>query len=93
MSDRVPINCEDALRLLAAFLDQELPADDRQAVERHLDTCRSCFSRAEFELRLKREMSRLGREESSATFERRVRGLIASFSTAPAADPADGPQA
>jgi anti-sigma factor (TIGR02949 family) len=90
MSDPEPISCEDALRRLAAFLDQELPGDDRLSVERHLETCRSCFSRAEFERRLKREMTRLGREEVSPTFERRVRGLIASFSTAPGAEPADG---
>lgn len=49
-------SCEDALQVLAEYLDGEL--DDRapgarRGLERHLAICRSCYSRAEFEKRLK----------------------------------------
>jgi anti-sigma factor (TIGR02949 family) len=82
MSDPNPIDCDEALRLLAAFLDHELHFDERQGVERHLQMCRSCFSRAEFERRLKGEMTRLRSEEVSPGFEERVRRLLGSFSPA-----------
>lgn len=79
MSDLKPINCDEALRLLAAFLDRELYFDDRGDVERHLEACRSCFSRAEFERRLKGEITGLGREAVRPGFEERVLRLIGSF--------------
>lgn len=90
MSTPKPIDCEEALRLLAAFLDHELHPTEREGVERHLEICRSCFSRAEFERRLKAEIGRLGREEISTAFELRVRRLLASFPTAAGGEPADG---
>ena len=80
MSDPHPIDCDEALRLLAAFLDHELHSDEREGVERHLQMCRSWFSRAEFERRLKGEITRLRSEEVSPGFEERVRRLIGSFS-------------
>lgn len=93
MSDPKPVNCEEALRQLAAFLDDELHADTREGIERHLEMCRSCFSRAEFERRLKGKIGRLGREEISPGFEQRVRQLLASFATVPPGEPADGSRA
>jgi anti-sigma factor (TIGR02949 family) len=83
MNNPTPINCEEALRQLAAYLDDELQAGAHEGVGRHLDTCRSCFSRAEFERRLKGEINRLGREAIPLSFERRVRRLLGSFTTDP----------
>jgi anti-sigma factor (TIGR02949 family) len=93
MSDPNPINCDEALRLLAAFLDHELHVDEQEGVERHLQACRSCFSRAEFERRLKGEITRLRREEVPPGFEERVRRLLGSFSALSDAEPGDGSQA
>ncbi len=93
MSEPNPIDCDEAMRLLAAFLDHELHFDERGGVERHLQACRSCFSRAEFERRLKGEITRLRCEEVSPGFEERVRRLLGSFSALSDAEPADGSQA
>ena len=90
MSDSTTIDCEEAVRLLAAFLDDELPAGARAGVDRHLERCRSCFSRAEFERRLKAEIASLGREEVTPRFEERIRRLLADFAAPPAGAPADG---
>jgi len=90
MSDLKPIDCEEALRLLAAFLDHELHFDEREGLERHLETCRSCFSRAEFERRLKGEIAGLRREEVPPGFEERVRRLIGSFGASSDGKSADG---
>jgi anti-sigma factor (TIGR02949 family) len=93
MSDSKPITCDEALRMLAAFLDGELHLETGKAVSQHLEVCRSCFSRSEFERRLKGEMNRLGREEITPGFEERVRRLLGSFSASSVGEPADGSQA
>lgn len=79
MSESTPIGCEEALRLLAEFLDGELHEEARGSVDRHLARCRSCFSRAEFERRLKDEIARLRLEEITPGFEARIRRLLAAF--------------
>jgi predicted anti-sigma-YlaC factor YlaD len=79
MNTPTTIDCEEALRLLALYLDGELGSVEHAGVKGHLSICRSCYSRAEFERRLKGELAKLRREDASATFERRIRKLIGSF--------------
>jgi len=73
------IRCQEAMRLLAAYLDDELTRPEHLDVERHLAACRSCFSRAEFERRLKAQLSDLGRREPAPEFSARLRGLVRRF--------------
>lgn len=75
-------SCEDALRLLAAHLDRELDAPASQQVERHLEICRTCYSRAEFEKRLKERVAELGQEPVRAELTDRVQTLIRTFNVA-----------
>jgi anti-sigma factor (TIGR02949 family) len=53
-------SCEDAIRLLADHLDRELDREARSEMERHLERCRTCWSRAEFERRLRASLAELG---------------------------------
>ena len=89
MSDDQPMSCEEAVRLLAAFLDGELHGGPQQTLEQHLAACRGCASRAEFERRLKAEIGRLRHETVPPTFDDRVRHLLDSFSPS-VTGPADG---
>ena len=75
-------SCEEALRLLASYIDGELAGDERIDLERHLQTCRSCYSRAEFETRLKTQLGELRRRPVSPAFEERIRRLIRRFEPA-----------
>lgn len=72
-------SCEDALRVLAAHLDGELATPANEELEQHLQKCRSCYSRAEFERRLKASLAELGREDIRPELANRVRTLIRSF--------------
>jgi len=83
------IRCEEALRRLASYLDGELGPDQRTDVERHLDACRSCYSRAEFERRLQAQLATLGRREAAGEFRARLHGLVRRFTTGPDAVPQD----
>jgi anti-sigma factor (TIGR02949 family) len=75
--------CAEALRLLLAYLDRELDEHADAQIERHLDTCRSCYSRAEFERRLKAGIKDLGREPVHPELSNRITRLIREFAGAP----------
>jgi anti-sigma factor RsiW len=83
MSERRVITCEEALRLLAEHLDGELDGPRRDEVEAHLSRCRSCYSRAEFEQRLKSRLGALRQQAVEPAFEERVRMLIGRFVAVP----------
>ena len=71
------MGCEEALERLATYLDGELAPDDVPEMEKHLERCRSCFSRAEFERRLKERLRRdLGLPAVPVEFEERIRGIL-----------------
>jgi anti-sigma factor (TIGR02949 family) len=85
MSETKTITCDEALRLLAEHLDGELDSAHGPDVERHLARCRSCFSRAEFERRLKSQLGTLREQPVQTTFEERIRTLISRFEVVPEA--------
>jgi anti-sigma factor RsiW len=83
MKDERILTCEEALRFLAAYLDGELEPGMDHEVEDHLARCRSCYSRADFEKRLKERVATLGRSEVSLTFADRIRRLMGRFEASP----------
>ncbi len=73
------IGCEEALKHLLAYLDQEVGAGTQREVEHHLEICRTCFSRAEFEQSLKTRLRETGRGTVRAAFEKRIKTLFGRF--------------
>lgn len=73
------LTCEEALRFLAAYLDGELDAAPGEELESHLARCRSCYSRVEFERRMKAELAALGRAPVAPAFAERIRRLLQQF--------------
>ena len=73
------IKCEEALRLLAEYLDGELADGSLADIEHHLDACRSCYSRMEFEQQLKRQLAQLGRREPERPFTLQVKEMVRRF--------------
>jgi len=71
-----PIGCEEALKQLLAYLDQQLGAEKQREIERHLEICRSCFSKAEFEKLLKAHLRAVGRKPIPSAFEHRMKILL-----------------
>jgi anti-sigma factor (TIGR02949 family) len=76
MTDRPTMSCEEALGLLADYLNRELEPQERDPVERHVSSCPACFSRAEFERLLKERLTELGREPAPAHVQSRIRKLL-----------------
>jgi mycothiol system anti-sigma-R factor len=81
MNDVRVIDCEEALRRLFEYLDAELHGEPKREVEQHLERCRSCFSRVEFEKALKAHTATLGHEPVPAELEARIRKVFADRDT------------
>lgn len=79
MSEVRVIDCEEALRRLFEYLDAELHGDEQRVMQQHLERCRSCFSRLEFETRLKARTAQLGREPISRDLGQRIHSLLDTF--------------
>jgi len=75
------IDCEQALKQVFEYIDHELADGERDAMQHHLHTCKSCFSRYEFERRLKDKLGQLPKEENEVSLEvsDRIKKLMKSF--------------
>ena len=74
------IGCLRAIEAFYAYLDGEL--EDPAAIadfEHHLEHCRSCFSRIEFEKALNERMRKTAKHESPDALRKRVGKLMDKF--------------
>ena len=78
MTKEQTVNCEQALAKIFEFIDHELNESERKAMQVHLHTCKSCFSRTEFERRLKQKLTSL-RERAEPAAKTRIEKLIKSL--------------
>ena len=76
------MTCEQALQLLAAHLDHELGEQKAEHVQQHLHRCQACYSRAEFERKLKLQLAELRSATVSTGLEQRIRNLLQTFGPA-----------
>lgn len=83
MSGKRDLTCEEALSFLAAYLDGELEGAADGDVESHLARCRGCYSRADFERRLKGRLASLGQSAVRPEFAERIQQLMSAFPPAP----------
>jgi mycothiol system anti-sigma-R factor len=75
--------CEEALRTLYNFLDGELTAARRQAIQHHLDECSPCLEAFDFEAELKLVVARCCRDQVPDGLRQRVANLLAQASEPP----------
>lgn len=79
MMTQRPISCQEVIERLFEYLDNELDGDASAVIDRHLQHCRDCFSRAEFEKRLRARIAEASRAKASDRLRRRIEGLIDRF--------------
>jgi anti-sigma factor (TIGR02949 family) len=73
------MKCEEVLRHLIAYLDREMDEETAAHIERHLEECRGCFSRAAFEKKLKGEVRATASRKSPERLRARIKNLLDSF--------------
>ena len=72
--------CATAISKLFEYLDEELDKKDVEAFDRHVELCRKCFDRFEFEktLRERIKKSTKGAEPSDACKDR-IKNILKKF--------------
>lgn len=79
MPTKDQIRCEEVLRHLLTYLDRELDAATSARIAHHLELCRGCFSRAEFERKLKGHLRSCGTSAAPDTLRMRLKQLLDRF--------------
>jgi mycothiol system anti-sigma-R factor len=73
------LRCEDVIEQLFAYLDRDLDDASSAKIQRHLARCRDCFTRAEFEKRLRAKVREAGAVDAPARLHGRIKGLLDRF--------------
>jgi anti-sigma factor (TIGR02949 family) len=73
------LTCEEVLKHLMAYLDHEIDAEVAANIEHHLEACRGCFSRAEFERHLKEHVHAAGAQTAPASLRARIKQIVDKF--------------
>lgn len=76
---RDELTCEQVIEQLFAFLDGELDSELNVEFDRHLARCRDCFTRAEFERKLRAKINEAASEKAPERLHKRIRGLLDRF--------------
>lgn len=73
------ISCDEAIKRIFSYIDDHLQGKSRVELEHHLETCRHCFDRVEFEKLLKSRLSKLHLNPSSGELRKKVEDLVDRF--------------
>lgn len=74
---RPMMRCEEALERLFEYLDGELEETEVERIEEHLEICRKCYPRAQFERSFLEALRRTGSgEEVSDALHQRVMAAL-----------------
>jgi anti-sigma factor (TIGR02949 family) len=80
-SDHKNISCEEALKRVFDYIDNNLNDTSKGEFEQHVERCRHCFDRVEFEKLLKSRLRALKHKESSEGLRKRVDDIITKLVT------------
>lgn len=73
------MNCEEAVEKLWQYLDRELEGEASTQLQQHLQQCRECFSKAEFERHLRAILRRSCGEQAPPELRERLSRLLRMF--------------
>lgn len=73
------LTCEEVIEQLFTFLDEELDAERSAEIDKHLARCRDCYTRAQFERRLREKVGDAGVEKAPDRLRARIKGLLDRF--------------
>lgn len=73
------MNCEDVLRQLYDYLDGEVDELTEADIEHHVHHCRECFSRMEFEKRLKSKVKESSTMQTPDEVQSRLMEIMRKF--------------
>lgn len=72
-------SCEQVIQNIWDYLDREMCSTDVSEIEKHLDLCRGCYSRIEFEKILREKMKNSTEHCCPEKLKQRIKDLIDRF--------------
>jgi anti-sigma factor (TIGR02949 family) len=80
MNDRPRMGCEEALLHLFEYINRcDLTADDAEHIRRHIEACRPCWDRFEFEKVVIERLKTAGSCKCPATLVKRVLSIFKGY--------------
>jgi mycothiol system anti-sigma-R factor len=74
------MNCRESLQKIYEFLDGEMEKLPMGEIEKHLDNCRGCWDRFEFEKQLKALIQKsCCKEACSDTLRQRIESILEKY--------------
>ena len=73
------ISCEEALKRLFDYIDGFLENKSSEEFENHIEACRGCLKKAEFQLEVKRRLGKLKSKAPSNELNLKINKLINSL--------------
>ncbi|MBI2429633.1 MAG: zf-HC2 domain-containing protein [Ignavibacteriales bacterium] len=73
------ISCEEAIQRIFPYIDDYLQGTSREELEHHLETCRHCFDRVEFEKLLKSRLRKLNIQQKTNLLQKKIEAIIDKF--------------
>lgn len=73
------IDCEQSIKRVFDYIDGYLKNNKRLEVEKHIETCRHCFERYEFEKLLKKRLRTSKTDSPSGELRKRIQEVLESF--------------
>ena len=73
------IECDEAIRMVLEYLDNELEQHNHDALESHIHKCRSCYTRVEFEKRLKGLVRETPHDGAPENLKQRIKIITQKF--------------
>jgi len=73
------LECDEAIRLVLEYLDNELESHDHDALEAHIHKCRACYTRVEFEKRLKGMVGKAPEVNAPDSLKQKIKKLTDQF--------------
>ncbi len=70
-------DCKDALKNLFEYLDNELEKEDSDELCKHMELCRKCYDRVEFEKALRDHIKqKAANDKAPEHLVKRIQGLL-----------------
>jgi anti-sigma factor (TIGR02949 family) len=79
MGEENRMRCEDVVANLLDYLDHEAGSQLKRGIARHLEECRSCCSRADFELALRKRIGEAVQQELPEKLRARIGKIVDQF--------------
>lgn len=76
---RRELSCEEVIEQLFIYLDRELDSASTADIERHIARCRDCYTRAEFERKLRARVVDAAEAKAPEQLQKRIKGLLSQF--------------